>query len=555
MRPASTCIYYHPEAYTTSGPKLMGRNAAGESFLKGFLKYTQPSNFLSVQVESNEHAEHFTATARKAGRSEQIRSYSRQNLIGLKEAGVMYLPGPAIGEHAFHRRLYGDASWSLSGITHTTSSAVAMDAITELLTAPVKPWDSLICTSTAVKQNVEAILQAQTDYLQERLGISKLPLPLFPVIPLGINTEEFTFSNKQKAGARKNLGLRDEDLVVLYAGRLSFHAKAHPLPMYLGLEIAAKKTKKNVVLIESGWHANPQIADAFAEAANIACPSVRIINVDGREEPGRRNAWASADVFCSLSDNIQETFGIVPIEAMAAGLPVVVSDWNGYKDTVRDGVDGFRIKTMAPAQGLTGDLAHRHALGIDNYDHYCGYSSSLVAVDVEGVANAFTELFSSEELRKRMGNSGKERALKQYDWREVIKKYEELWEKQNSIRSEEQKRNKHSLLPGTWPARLDPTVSFSHYPTKTLSLETPLKLVPKDLETAIARLQTLKKLKMFDFAAFVIPSDKELKQVLTACSNEPKRAEQILSEIDQERRPHVLRGIGWLAKIGIIDFS
>ena len=66
---------------------------------------------------------------------------------------------------------------------------------------------------------------------------------------------------------------------------------------------------------------------------------------------------------------------------------------------------------------------------------------------------------------------------------------------------------------------------------------------------------SLKKLKMFDFAAFVIPSDKELKQILTACSNEPKRAEQILSEIDQERRPHVLRGLGWLAKIGIIDFS
>ena len=28
----TAAIYYHPEAYTTSGPKLMGRNAAGESF-------------------------------------------------------------------------------------------------------------------------------------------------------------------------------------------------------------------------------------------------------------------------------------------------------------------------------------------------------------------------------------------------------------------------------------------------------------------------------------------------------------------------------------------
>ena len=555
MRPAAPCIYYHPEAYTTSGPKLMGRNAAGESFLKGFLRYIQSSSFLSVQVESSEHAKHFAETAREAGRSEEIRSYSRQNLIGLKEAGVLYLPGPAIGEHAFHRRLHGDASWSLSGITHTTSSSAAMDAIAEILTAPVRPWDSLICTSTAVKKNVEAILQAQAEYLQKRLGISKLPLPLFPVIPLGIDTKDFDFSDKQKKEARKKLGVKDEDLVVLYTGRLSFHAKAHPLPMYLGLEAASNKTKKSVVLIESGWHANVQIADAFAEAANVACPSVRVINVDGRQETSRQNAWASADVFCSLSDNIQETFGIVPIEAMAAGLPVVVSDWDGYKDTVRDGVDGFRIQTMAPAKGLGNDLAHRHALGIDNYDHYCGYSSSLISVDVVGVANAFVELFSSEELRKKMGSSGKERALKEYDWKEVIKQYERLWEKQNRIRLEEQKRNKKSLLPGVWPARLDPTVSFSHYPTKTLSMETPIKLLVKDAETALARLHTLKNLKMFDFAELVIPSDEELEQILFACGNEPKKAVEILSGINQERRPYALRAIGWLAKIGIIDFS
>jgi hypothetical protein len=42
MNPA---IYYHPEAYTTSGPKLMGRNAAGESFLRGLLSYSKADTF------------------------------------------------------------------------------------------------------------------------------------------------------------------------------------------------------------------------------------------------------------------------------------------------------------------------------------------------------------------------------------------------------------------------------------------------------------------------------------------------------------------------------
>ena len=35
----TTIIYFHPEAYTTSGPKLMGRNDSGESFLRGCFAY------------------------------------------------------------------------------------------------------------------------------------------------------------------------------------------------------------------------------------------------------------------------------------------------------------------------------------------------------------------------------------------------------------------------------------------------------------------------------------------------------------------------------------
>ncbi|NDD14455.1 MAG: glycosyl transferase, partial [Betaproteobacteria bacterium] len=61
---------------------------------------------------------------------------------------------PGIGEHALARAAYGHGSWSLCGITHTTSSAGAMDAIADVLVAPVQPWDALICTSSAVKDNV-----------------------------------------------------------------------------------------------------------------------------------------------------------------------------------------------------------------------------------------------------------------------------------------------------------------------------------------------------------------------------------------------------------------
>src|SRR3546814_3034291 len=69
------------------------------------------------------------------------------------------------------------------------------------------------------------------------------------------------------------------------------------------------------------------------------------------------SSWAAADVFVSLSDNIQESFGITPVEAMAAGLPCIVSDWDGYRDTVVDGETGILVPTWVPPAGAGAGIA------------------------------------------------------------------------------------------------------------------------------------------------------------------------------------------------------
>ncbi len=49
-------------------------------------------------------------------------------------------------------------------------------------------------------------------------------------------------------------------------------------------------------------------------------------------------------IFTSPIDNIQETFGLTPVEAMACGVPRLSSDWDGYRDTGLE-KQGFLIKT------------------------------------------------------------------------------------------------------------------------------------------------------------------------------------------------------------------
>lgn len=531
----------------------MGRNAAGESFLRGFVSHSTSSEFWA-QVQLPEHARHFAAAVSSLGRSEPVRSVDKSSLGALAQAGVVYYPGPGIGEHAFQRAAFGHSAWSLCGITHTTSSAGAMDALADLITAPVQPWDAVICTSTAVKDNVTRLLQAQVDYLQSRLGVSRVVLPQLPVIPLGIHTSDFAFNDAQKAAARAALGVPADTLVVLFMGRLSFHAKAHPLAMYQALEAAARASGKSVVLVECGWHANEFIAKAYADAALLACPSVRVVTLDGRKAEDRLTAWAGADVFCSLSDNIQETFGIVPIEAMAAGLPVVVSDWDGYKDTVRDGVDGFRIPTLMPQAGLGGDLALRHALEIDTYDMYCGHTCSLVAVDVQATAQAFTRLFNSPELRRQMGEAGRKRAEEVYDWKPIIGQYEALWAKQTELRlaaKADADKNCTKPLAHPWPARMDPFHAFANYPTQSLTPQTRLALVDADADVAITRALAYRQLAMVDFAKVILPSEAEIRAVLQITTSTGAALEWVQA-IPDDRRPFVFRSLAWLVKLGVL---
>jgi len=548
----TAAIYFHPEAYTTSGPKLMGRNAAGESFLRGYITHSQAQTFWA-QVQRPDHAQQFGQTVLAHGRKEPVKAVDKNSLGALAQPGLVYYPGPGIGEHAFHRAAFGHTAWSLCGITHTTSSAGAMDALAALLTAPVQPWDAVICTSTAVKDNVSRLLQAQVDYLKDRLGISKITLPQLPVIPLGIHTQDFEFAAPQKSAARAALGASHDTLVVLFMGRLSFHAKAHPLAMYQALELAAQSTGKEVVLVECGWHANDFIAKAYADAARLACPSVRVVTLDGRKAEDRQTAWAGADVFCSLSDNIQETFGIVPIEAMAAGLPVVVSDWDGYKDTVRDGVDGFRIPTLMPQAGLGGDLANRHALEIDTYDMYCGYTCSVVAVDVQAAAAAFEKLINSPALRRQMGEAGQQRAQQVYDWKTVIAQYEALWATQTELRMAAKNNGAQDLKPlaHPWPARMDPFHAFASYPTQVLTLQTRLALVDADAPTALQRALAYRQLAMVDFAKLILPTEAEVASVLHAAS-QPQAAQALLAGIAQERQAFVFRSLAWLLKLGVL---
>ena len=102
--------------------------------------------------------------------------------------------------------------------------------------------------------------------------------------------------------------------------------------------------------------------------------------------------FGEADVFLSPATG-QESFGMTLVEAMAAGVPVVASDIPGYREVVRDGVDGLLVPPGDPS----------------------------------ALAAAIARVAADADLRERLRDSGHVRA-KLYDWGTVVPEIEGAYE-------------------------------------------------------------------------------------------------------------------------------
>ncbi|UGY15881.1 glycosyltransferase family 4 protein [Bradyrhizobium septentrionale] len=459
----TAAISYLPEAYSLGDKRIMGRQAAGAGFLKALAR--EKPERLFCYTPKREFVDQFATDIRRSGSdTTTIEWLPPPAHRRLGEPGLLYLPDPGLAPYAWRRARHSPRAYSLCGITHTTMTHVAMGMLSSMPLSPLEHWDAVICTSLAVHKSVDQLLKAQAAFLKARLGARRMPIPQLPVIPLGVNCADFTFREGERQRARQMLGIDDDEIVLLYVGRLSFHAKAHHVPMLLAAEQASKGHK--VVLVLAGWFSRDATEELYVRECAQFGPSLRRIFVDGRKAKDLKAAWAAADIFTSLADNFQETFGLTPVEAMASGLPVVVSDWNGYKETIRHGTDGFRVPTLTLPPGSAEFLVERADFGFDNYDTYTALTSQLIAVDIPAAATAYSTLFANPDLRRQMGAAGQKRARDHYDWSQIMKLYAQLWTELGARR--------RSKVEGTVPAgairpdRLNPFSMFNSYPTRTL---------------------------------------------------------------------------------------
>jgi glycosyltransferase involved in cell wall biosynthesis len=546
---AGAALYY--AARNVDEARIAGIDVAVDRMTDAFLRHAR-QEILYCHAQDEAAYREFVEKAESFGRSAAACRHIPLNAAeGLAGPGCLLHPDPNIAPYAWPRRWHGQREYSLCGVSHTMSSANVMDAVGQCVIAPTQEWDAIICPSRAIAGSIRALWDEWRAYLADRTGARPSCDMQLPVIPLGIDTERFAPNRlpEKRADLRRRLGIGDDAFVVLFHGRISFYSKAHPLPILLAAEQVANRIERPVVLLFYGYFPTERFEDEFqALVHDIAYEStVRVVSNGDPDYPD--GIWAAADVFSSLADNIQESFGLTPVEAMACGLPVLVSDWDGYRDTVTHGGEGLVVPTTMPPAGSGLDLGYRYLIGEETYGNYLAASSQTTAVDIDATAQALERLATNDDLRARLGGAGAARADNVYDWRHVIPAYESLWEELAARRA---KAIESAARPPTRPAhpsRPDPYKMFAGFPTGHLNLADRLEIAVSSLDAINALLQH----RMNMFTPHLLMDGSQIAVMIQTVKREPGiTAAELVTQLAPDDRPRVLRTIAWLMKLGYL---
>jgi len=327
-----------------------------------------------------------------------------------------------------------------------------------------QPFDAIFCTSAAAKEHFARGLGALAAGLKE-MGLSQAGYAgRLEVVPLGVEAEGFGKIPREKAQAR--LGLSPGPLTLLCLGRLTPTDKFDLVPLLGVLKLLLEEC--DVRLILAGAAQEGYVKELKRAATSLGLSQAVHVFPDfaGEMKPA---LYAAADVFVSPADNLQETFGLSILEAMAAGLPVVASDFSGYRDLVREGETGFLIPTLGPAEFRPLDAVWPllpspiAALQI----------AQRTAIDLGVMLARLKALAENANLRMEMGRAGRQRALAVFDWPMVIRRMEERWAELNQMA-----QAKAVAAPAPDSMAVSQGELFGHFFSGKISLKTRLKPGP-----------------------------------------------------------------------------
>lgn len=449
------------DPFYESGP-VLGRKVANIKFLHALWRedpFDEYHFFLISHAQMNalkSHAQKMAPELMEAGRIVIRGRWQLADVLSTTDYHCFHLsdcittqPIMTAMRNRLSRRIF-----PITGIIHSLSYADFANSFLRHLWPGTTRRDCITCTSTLGMQTVQTFF----DWLREgyELSQSSHPEPQLAHIPLAVDASEFTPGEQSDGPVR-----------LLVFGRLSHHSKMDLVPLVRALHrlVQDGMDPQAVELVLAGWTEDddPYLTMLQGMVANVGVS----LSVHSRpSEDEKIELFRSADIFISIADNPQETFGITLVEAGAFGLPTVASEYDGYRDIIKAGETGLLIPTIGPA--TTPDVDGTASLLFDNQYHLM--LAQRTAVSIPDLAEGLRKLIESPELRASMGKAARKRVQDKFAWPTVIAQYVKLWDDlwQEPVDEESIRQLAH---PQAMPfGRL-----FGHYTSETLTDDTLVK--------------------------------------------------------------------------------
>jgi D-inositol-3-phosphate glycosyltransferase len=517
-------------AYIESGPGssvVTGAQVAEQEFVRALTRY---GSFEELSIFSADgDAED---SDRTAGNRVRFRRFSElPSFVADTPPDAVQIPYLFSSQIAYLRERFGAKPFPITGVVHAIAHPDAKLLLYRNLLTNSHELDVAICPS----RSVQKALHGLADQVGTDLGV-KAKRPRTAVIPLGIETERFRPGDKSSLRAQN--GLPQDACIILYVGRLNPWTKADLLPLIVAFARLRKQLPgTDVQLLIVGQEQAAGYAAALAGAAQALGVQDDVQIWTGVPSGEMSQVFQMADIFAAPSDNLQETFGITLLEAMASGLPVVAAEWNGYRDIVEEGTSGFLVPTyVGPPLADVVDAAI-----FAGYRTTMAHAAQTTALDVPILVERLSRLVNNEQLRRGMGERGRATVRDRYAWPIVITAYEELWREQARRAAARGKRRARPVRPFS----VDLARQFRHYGSAQVESLRSLRRSSASERLPDAVLSQIAKFAAVDWDAATRMLDR-----LPADRREVSLRD-LTQAADDERAVH--RAIAFLLKHGVIE--
>ena len=227
-------------------------------------------------------------------------------------------------------------------------------------------------------QSLDKVIAA-TEYERRLLRqIYRVPAARIEVIPLGVDPEWFTPGSR--TDARRALGMPVDEQIILAVGRVE-PLKGFDILIRAFGELTDRSGVRLVII--GGDESVRAEFDRLEAIADEVCVRDAVTFLGAVDHHLLPNHYRAADVV--VMPSFSESFGLVAVEAMACGVPVVASRVGGLASTIADGRTGYLVPWRCPEpfaekiELLLRNEPLRDALGASGVERMRGYSWDSVA--------------------------------------------------------------------------------------------------------------------------------------------------------------------------------